>query len=114
MQRSIGWGSENADPIRLGLSQRRPEPGPDRCSRVRFLGGAALNCWGGGAAQTASSGMADGSHATKVNHFYNGNWGVTLGQHRAAMRNSVVWASGKICHKVRMPMASLEHRFGIG
>ena len=32
-----------------------PEQGPDRCSLVRFPGGAALNCWGGGAAWTASS-----------------------------------------------------------
>ena len=43
-----------------------------RCSWVRFPSGAALHCWGGGAAQTASSGMADGSRATKINHFYNG------------------------------------------
>ena len=32
---------------------------PDRCSWVRVPGGAVLNCWGGGAAQTAS--MADSS-----------------------------------------------------
>ena len=60
---------------RLGKRRRRPSPvfrlflgrrpagwlerGPDRCSRVRVPGGAVLNCWGGGAAQTAS--MADGS-----------------------------------------------------
>ena len=31
-----------------------------------------MHCWGGGAAQTASLGMADGGPATKVNHFYNG------------------------------------------
>ena len=55
--------------IRFGL---RPERGPDRCSRVRIPGGAALHCWGGGAALTASSGMADSSRATKINHFYNG------------------------------------------
>ena len=35
-------------------------------------GGAALHCWGGGAAKAASSGMAGGSLVTKVNHFYNG------------------------------------------
>ena len=43
-----------------------------------------MNCWGGGAVQTASSGTADGSLVTKVNHFYNGSplilglgwWGV--------------------------------------
>ena len=46
------------DPIRFRLSW---ELGPVRCSRVRFPGGAALNCWGGGAAQTAFSEMADGS-----------------------------------------------------
>ena len=31
-----------------------------------------MHCWGGGAAQTASLGMADGRLVTKVNHFYNG------------------------------------------
>ena len=44
---------------RLGKRRRRPNPvqaprglerGPARCSRVRFPGGAALYCWGGGAA----------------------------------------------------------------
>ena len=49
------------------------ERGSVRCSRVIFPGGAALNCWGSGAAETASSGMADGSLVTKVNHFYNGS-----------------------------------------
>ena len=59
---------------RLGKRRRRPNPfrlscglrpagwlerGSDRCSRVRLPGGAVLNCWDGGAAQTAS--MADGS-----------------------------------------------------
>ena len=41
-----------------------------RCSRVRFPGGAVLNCWDGGAAETAS--MVDCSRLTKVNHFCNG------------------------------------------
>ena len=50
------------------------EWGPDRCSRVRFPGGAVLYCWDGGAAQTASSEKADGSPVTKVNHFYNGDY----------------------------------------
>ena len=54
------------NPIRFRLScGRRPvgrlEQGPVRCSRVRFPGGAVLNCWGGGAAQTAFSEMADSS-----------------------------------------------------
>ena len=31
-----------------------------------------MHCWGGGAAQTASSGKADDRLVTKVNHFYNG------------------------------------------
>ena len=31
-----------------------------------------MHSWGGGAAQTASSGMADDSVVTKINHFYNG------------------------------------------
>ena len=48
------------------------ERGPVRCSRVGFPGGAALHCWGGGAAETASSEKADNGHVTKVNHFYNG------------------------------------------
>ena len=34
-----------ADPWSAGW----PERGPVRCSRVRFPGGAVLNCWGGGA-----------------------------------------------------------------
>ena len=28
-----------------GCPQRRPSTGPVRCSRMRFPGGAALNCW---------------------------------------------------------------------
>ena len=60
---------EAETPTRFGL---RPERGPDRCSRVRSPGGAVLYCWDGGAAKTASSEKADGSPATKVNHFYNG------------------------------------------
>ena len=39
---------------------------------MRFPGGAALNCWGGGAAWTASSEKADHGLATIVNLFYNG------------------------------------------
>ena len=31
-----------------------------------------MHCWGGGAAETASSEKADNGHVTKVNHFYNG------------------------------------------
>ena len=78
MQRSTGWGSGDANPIRFGLScvvkhAGWPERGSARCSRVRVPGGAALNCWGGGAAETAYSGTADGSLVTKVNHFYNGS-----------------------------------------
>ena len=70
-------GKRDADPIRFRLSRVVKhagwlERGPDRCSRVRFPGGAVLYCWDGGAAQTASSEKADGSPVTKVNHFYNG------------------------------------------
>ena len=36
-----------------------PERGSVRCSRVRLPGGVALHCWGGGAAETASSEKAD-------------------------------------------------------
>ena len=39
---------------------------------MRVPGGVVLNCWGGGAAQTASPGKADDRLVTKVNHFYNG------------------------------------------
>ena len=64
----VGWKS---------VEGRRQRPranrqGPVRCFRVRFRGGAVLNCWGGGAAETASSGEADFGLATKVNLFYNG------------------------------------------
>ena len=31
-----------------------------------------MHCWGGGAAETASSEKADNGHVTKVNHFCNG------------------------------------------
>ena len=55
LQRSTGWGSGDANPIRFRLSRGLLpagwlERGPVRCSRVRFPGGAVLNCWGGGAA----------------------------------------------------------------
>ena len=39
---------------------------------MRFPGGAVLNCWGGGAAQTASLEKADDRFVTKVNLFCNG------------------------------------------
>ena len=39
-----------------------------------------MYCWDGGAAKTASSEKADGSLATKVNHFYNGAEGPTTGE----------------------------------
>ena len=69
--------AETRDPIRFGLScgwrlAGRLEQGPVRCSRVRFPGGAALNCWGGGAAQAALSWNGWRQCVTKVNHFYNG------------------------------------------
>ena len=69
---------------RLGKRRRRPNPvqavvraeargwlerGSDRCSRVRIPGGAVLHCWGGGAAETASSGMADDRLVTKSTFF---------------------------------------------
>ena len=47
----------------------RLELGSARSSRVRFPSGAALHCWGGGAAETASSEKADGSLVTKVKPF---------------------------------------------
>ena len=45
---------------------------------MRFPGGAVLNCWGGGAAETASSEKADGSLVTKVDLFYNGRSEILL------------------------------------
>ena len=69
MQRNTGWGSEDATPILLGLSSEWLERGPDRRFRVRVPGGAVLNCWGGGAVNAASSGKANDSLVTKVNHF---------------------------------------------
>ena len=52
-------GKRRRVPNRFGLlCGREPagclELGPDRCSWVRVLGGAVLNCWGGGAAEAAS------------------------------------------------------------
>ena len=77
LQRNTGWGSgdrtQSGSGCRADRGPRRwLERGPVRSSRVRFPGGAALNCWGGGAAWTASSEKADGSPVTKVNLFYNG------------------------------------------
>ena len=67
-------GKRRADPIRFGLRPAvRLERGSVRCFRVRVPGGAVLSCWGGGAAETASSGKADHGLATKVNPFYNGS-----------------------------------------
>ena len=40
------------------------ERGSDRCSRVKLPDGAALNCWVGGAAETASSRKADRYHGS--------------------------------------------------
>ena len=48
------------------------ERGPEQSSRVRVPGGVVLYCWGGSAALTASSEMADGSPATRINHSCNG------------------------------------------
>ncbi len=45
---------------------------------MRFPGGAALNCWGGGAAWTASSEKADHGLATIVNLFYNGDGSIDI------------------------------------
>ena len=55
-------GRRDADPIRFRRSRvvrhaRWLERGPVRCSWVRVLGGAVLNCWGGGAAWFVFSGM---------------------------------------------------------
>ena len=69
----LGAAETGACSAGLGKRRRRPNPvrchgrrlagwlerGPVRCSRVRVPGGAVLNCWGGGEAETAS--MADGS-----------------------------------------------------
>ena len=56
---------------------------------MRFPGGAALNCWGGGAAETASSEKADGSLVAKVNLFYNG--GNTVVKRQPNVRADSSW-----------------------
>ena len=74
-QHRLGRRRRLPNPVRaVGRAEARgvAERGPDRCSRVRVPGGVALHCWGGGAAQTASSGMADEGPVTIINHFYNG------------------------------------------
>ena len=60
---------------------------------MRVPGGAALNCWGGGAAETASSEKADGSLVTKVNLFYNGLW-----RHTQVILAPMWLPSSKTCH----------------
>ena len=87
LQRSTGWGSRNADPIRFRLPcGLRPvgwlERGSDRCSRVRVPGGAVLNCLGGGAALTASERKVGGDSVTKVILIYNGHGDVFTWNYR--------------------------------
>ena len=87
-RRNTGWGRGDADPIRFRLSCGLRlagwlERGSARRSLVRFQDGAALNCWGGGAAKTASSGKAGDGRVTRVNHFCNGCLGL-LSQHLAS------------------------------
>ena len=60
---------------------------------MRFPGGAALHCWGGGAAETASSEKADGSLVTKVNLFYNGLW-----RHTRVILAPMWFPSSNTCH----------------
>ena len=72
-------GDGDAAPIRFRLSRGGNsawwlERGSARCSRVRFPGGVALHCWGGGAALTASLRMADDRLWTKVNLFTTVVW----------------------------------------
>ncbi len=127
MQRSTGWESGDADPIRLRLScvlmcAGWLEQGPVRCSRVRSPGGAVLHCWGGGAAQTASSGKTDGSPATKVNHFFTtvhviiqedqASWDRTWFPHglRGSNREDPCGARGPAGHSWQQPCRSSAKR----
>ena len=56
--------------VRWGKPAGWFERGPVRCCWVRVPGGAVLDCWDGGAAETAS--MADQSRPAKVYHFCSG------------------------------------------
>ena len=74
MQRNDGWFGSNAGPIRYRLLRRLMllswlVRGSVRRSRVRFPGGAALNCWGGGTAQIVSSEVVDGPLRLKLTIF---------------------------------------------
>ena len=83
------------------------ELGSDRCSRVRSPGGAVLYCWDGGAAKTASSEKADGSPATKVNHFYNGITGPNGSSGAGSGRKPAgQWAAGA-CGKPKGELTGL-------
>ena len=53
---------------------------------MRIPGGAVLNCWGGGAANTSSSAEVGGDSVTKIILFYNGPAiGVAVGILAAAL-----------------------------
>ena len=65
----IGWAGGNVHPTRSRMPEGWLERGLARCSLVRFQGGAALHCWGGGAARTASSGLDDGGLQPKSTIF---------------------------------------------
>ncbi len=63
-----------------------------------------MNCWGGGAAETASSGEADLGLATKVNHFYNGH-GDVAGKDLAAKHKS----TARQMHRKYKSVVETEH-----
>ena len=62
-QHRLGKRRRKPNPVQAVVSGKThavwPERGSVRCSRVRIPGGVALHCWGGGAAETASSEKAD-------------------------------------------------------
>ena len=70
-QHRLGRRGRRPNPVQA--VQGRPERGSVRCSLVRFQGVVALHSWGGSAAETALSGIADDGYVTKSNHFYNGS-----------------------------------------
>ena len=68
-----------------------------------------MNSWGGGAAQTAFSGMADVSSVTKINHFYNGEAAIDWSDRGARRRllSEIVADADWLLELVRLDQAGL-------
>ena len=66
----VTYGKSQHQPVQAVVRPAGwPGRGPARRSRVRFTGGAAWHCWGGGN-RVFRNGWR--SFVTKVNHFFNG------------------------------------------